>query len=150
LHWPSTLPSPANRACAGHRISCWNPCLGSARRSLWRSTALVATTTAMYEATAAKSTLRPTPIHIRGRRRHVRGHRRQIYRGISAGVKVRGTADGDAGLWDGILGEGPHLLEHPLGGADTDTDKDLDPFFSRPRVALRRCSSSQRHLMWMA
>jgi hypothetical protein len=45
--------------------------------------------------------------------------------GVGAGVELGDAADGDAGLRDGILGEGPHLLEHPLGGADALADEDL-------------------------
>ena len=45
--------------------------------------------------------------------------------GVGAGVELGDAADGDAGLRDGVLGEGPHLLEHPLGGADALADEDL-------------------------
>jgi len=45
--------------------------------------------------------------------------------GVGAGVEFRDAADGDAGLRYGVLGEGPHLLEHTLGGAHALADEDL-------------------------
>lgn len=44
---------------------------------------------------------------------------------VGAGVELGDAADGDAGLRDGVLGEGPHLLEHPLGGAHALADEHL-------------------------
>jgi hypothetical protein len=70
---PCSLPDEGIRitvswpSCRFGSTASWSPCLGSTRWSSWRSTALVAAAAATYEATAAKSTLRPAPIHVRGR-----------------------------------------------------------------------------------
>ena len=45
--------------------------------------------------------------------------------GVGAGVELGDAADGDAGVRDGVLGEGADFLEHPLGGADALADEDL-------------------------
>jgi hypothetical protein len=45
--------------------------------------------------------------------------------GARTGVGLGDATDGDDGLRDRVLGEGTHLLEHPLGSAYVLADEDL-------------------------